>query len=148
MNMVILSGNIGVEPDFRQFEDGRCRVSFSVACDQYNEHGERIETLWLLCCAWNSICERLKRCQSGAKLSGRKINVTGQLLQRTWDSSGQKKTKIFVDVISFELLPWQSPAAPAEREQQRTDAEIIFDGTPLYPSRTRFRRRSTSVPKS
>jgi len=58
MNMVILSGNIGSEPEFSEYADGTRRVSFSVALDQYNKSGEKTDVLWFYCCAWDSVSDR------------------------------------------------------------------------------------------
>jgi single stranded DNA-binding protein len=141
MNMVILSGNIGAEPELTNYDAGNRRVSFSVACDQYTKDGERTETFWILCYAWDSVCDRLLRCRQNTKLAGRKINLSGSLVQSIWadQENGKKQSKLFVNVQMFELLNTtrQQPSRLSDNSEQQSDAERIFDGKPLYSPRQR-----------
>ena len=143
MNMVILSGTIGSEPEFKQYDAGKRRGSFSVALDQYGKGGGKIETFWLACYAWDAVCDRLQRCQKIAKLSGRKINLTGVLTQSNWidTDSGEKKNRIFVNVQMFDLLPSFRNPTVSEQETTLSDAEIIFDGRPAFSQRSRYSRQ-------
>jgi len=148
MNMVILSGNIGAEPEFKHYDSGKQRGSFSVALDQYSKDGEKAETFWLACYAWDSVCDRLHRCQKNTKLSGRKINLAGTLTQSSWTDTetGEKRSRIFVNVQIFDLLPASRTPAPVQSNQGScSDAEIIFDGKPVFATRSRYSRRPAKL---
>ena len=144
MNMVVLSGNIGSEPEFRHYDSGKRRGSFSVALDQYGKEGEKTEAFWLVCYAWDSVCDRLQRCQKSSKLSGRKINLAGTLTQSSWTDTvtGEKKSRVFVNVQMLDLFPASRILALNQPDQEpRSDAEMIFEGKPLFPARKRFTRK-------
>lgn len=147
MNMVHVSGHIGAEPDFFVFENGKRKVSFSVALSEYRKDSERNEALWIPCLAWDEVCDRLLRCQEKAKLSGRRIIVTGSFVQSKWTDqvSGRKQTKLMVKILLFELLsdasqkPYaeQNFSSNVQREAAIVDVEEFFDGKPLYQPRRR-----------
>lgn len=142
MNMVILSGTIGAEPEFKHYDGGKRRVSFSVALDQYSKDGERMDTFWLACCGWDTVCDRLQRCQKNSKLSGRKINLAGTLTQSNWTdvNTGERKNRIFVTVQMFDLLPAVRAPFIQTAAEPRSEAEMIFDGKPMFPDRKRYSR--------
>lgn len=143
MNMLILAGNIGAEPEFKHYDSGKRRASFSVALDQYSKETEEAETFWLACYAWDSVCDRLERCKKHTKLSGRKINLAGTLAQGTWIDSktGEKRSRIFVTIQMFDLLSASRVADVVQPDEARSDAEIIFDGKPVFATRSRYGRR-------
>jgi single-stranded DNA-binding protein len=146
MNMIILSGNIGAEPEFKRYDSGKRRVNFTVALDQYKEN-EKVETFWLTCYAWDSVCDRLQRCQRNSKLCGRKINITGTLTQSSWmdEETGQKKKRMYVNVQIFDLLSFQTVTESQPEKATCSDAEKIFDAKPAFPTRSRYARRQAST---
>lgn len=140
-NLVLFTGNIGAEPEFKTFESGKRKASFSIALDQYTKDGKNAETLWLTCNAWDAVCDLLRKRNENGKLSGRRVNLCGNLIQNSWtdQETGKKFSKIQVNVLLFELLgSYGRPISEAER---------VFDGKPLYPSRRRFYAR-TNIDRS
>lgn len=139
MNMIFLTGNIGAEPEFRRYENGKRQVSFSVALNHCRKNGEPTETIWIQCLAWDSVSDGLSRCNEKMKLSGRKICLIGTFAQRIWtdQASGKKRTKLMVNVLRFDLVCAGihdldlDPAAG----KNSSAVEELFDGKPLFQRR-------------
>jgi len=133
MNTVHLSGNIGAEPEFKIFDSGKRKVSFSVALNQYRANGEHCDTIWIPCQAWDSVYDRIFKCQQKAKLSGRKINITGNFTQSKWtdQTTGKQHSKLMVKIQTFELLPATEHESP--RVASESAAEIVFEGRSMPP---------------
>jgi single-stranded DNA-binding protein len=135
MNAIHISGNIGAEPEFKSFGSGKRKVCFSVALNQYGTNGQRCDTIWIPCQAWDAAYDRILKLQQKSKLSGRRINITGSLSQTKWTdpATGKHLTKLIVKVLAFELiagvqqedLTTRRIEPPAESE---IAAEAIFDG--------------------
>jgi single-stranded DNA-binding protein len=150
MNMVHICGFIGSEPDFRQFDSGKRKVSFSVALNQYSKDSQQSDTIWIPCLAWDAVCDRFLRCREKAKLSGRKINVTGSFVQTKWTDpvSGKRQTRLMVKILLFELLSVASQEPLVEQSlisnTQGTPSpeEVMFEGKPLNQPRQRTSSRS------
>ena len=127
MNTVHICGNIGAEPDFMLFDNGTKKVTFSVALNQFGKDGKQKETIWIPCQAWGPVYDRLLKCKEKAALVGCKINITGTFAQNSWkdQATGQKRTKLLVKVMSFELLPRtkDDPAAAAESNDDEAPAD-------------------------
>lgn len=125
MNTVHICGNIGAEPEFKLFDSGKRKVSLSVALNQYTKGGEQLDTIWIPCQAWDAVYDRLLKCQQRAKLSGRKINITGTFTQSKWtdQTTGKHHSRLMVKIQSFELLSGPQESMPASA----SDAESLFE---------------------
>ena len=105
MNTVHVIGNMGSEPDVKAFPTSGKRVArFSVAINS----GKKDKPTWIPCEMWDQAVERLQKCQAKAKLTGRKIQITGALALNEYtkiegDQHIQMK-KLYVKVHSFELF--------------------------------------------
>lgn len=134
MNAVHISGNIGAEPEFKLFESGKRKTSFSVALNQYGINGQQIDTIWIPCQAWDAVHDRLFKLQQKSKLSGRKINISGSFAQAKWtdQTTGKHQTKLMVKVHAFELIGSTQQELVQEPIESQTEAtttaETIFDG--------------------
>jgi len=146
MNTIHMCGNIGAEPEFKQFASGKRKVSFSVALNQYTREGEQCDTIWIPCQAWDIVYDRLFKCQQRARLSGRKINITGTFTQNKWmdQATGKQHNRLIVKIQSFELLAGiqQESAIVSLRTENSqaespTDAEVVFDGKPVQSANHR-----------
>lgn len=145
MNSVHISGNIGTEPEFRKFDGGKRKVSFSLAMNQYQTNGQQCDPIWIPCQAWDSVCDRLFKCQQKSKLSGRRISITGMLSQTKWtdQTTGKQHARLIIKVQSFEFFGGreqdqvlaQSSAGP--QIESETAAEIVFDGKAVEPGNRR-----------
>ncbi len=109
MNQVNIIGNIGAEPKVTSFQSGKRKATFSVALNSYSKDKEnRPAPTWVHCEMWEATVERLLKCKEKAKLTGRKIQITGSLALNVWsDGEGENQRtmkKLYVKVHSFELL--------------------------------------------
>ncbi|MCC6384947.1 MAG: single-stranded DNA-binding protein [Bacteroidia bacterium] len=101
-NSVRLIGNIGQEPEVKEFEPGKKVARFSLATnEQYtNAKGEKVtETNWHSCVAWNKTAEIIENFLN----KGSEIAVEGRLTSRSY--TGKEGDKKYVtEVVVNELL--------------------------------------------
>lgn len=92
VNKVILVGNLGADPEIRNFQSGDRVVNLSIATSESwkdKATGERKEkTEWHRVVIFNqglvSVCENYLK-------KGAKVYIEGQLETRSWEQDGQKK---------------------------------------------------------
>ena len=101
INKVMLIGNLGKDPETKEFENGKSVTNFSMATsesykDKDGEWQERTE--WHDISAWQSM--------SAQKLSkGDTVYVEGKLTTRSWeDSEGNKRYKTEVNANYIRLV--------------------------------------------
>jgi single-strand DNA-binding protein len=105
VNRVQLTGNLGKDPEIRQFEKGGKKASFSMATrEEYTTRsGEKAQdTQWHFISAWGRVAERIE-----AELKkGSFVSIEGRLTTRNYtDKNGQRKyiTEVVAnDVVSKE----------------------------------------------
>jgi len=117
MNLVVLSGNIGLDPEIKVFESGSKKMQFSLATKEvYAKNGERTErTDWHYIEVWSPndfLVNNLKK--------GTKINVSGKLRNEEYEKDGIKRkiTKIVSSRIEI------TGGYGNTTEQQQSDAEV------------------------
>ena len=109
MNQVNIIGNIGGEPEVKSFQSGKKVARFSVAINSYSkDRNNRPAPTWIPCEMWDGAVERLLKCREKARLTGRKIQITGSLALNVYSSvvGTEQRTmkKLYVKVHTFELL--------------------------------------------
>lgn len=87
-NQVVLIGNIGNHPQITNFENGSKVTRFNLATSQF-KNGEN-KTEWHKLFAWGNVAQFI---ENFAK-KGKKIIVTGRLVNRTYLSREGKLRKI------------------------------------------------------
>ena len=100
INMVIILGNLGADPEVRSTPNGAQVANFRVACtEQWKDgNGQKQErTEWVTCVAWRGLADI-----AGKFLhKGSRVHVIGKLQTRSWDDkqSGAKRyaTEVLVD---------------------------------------------------
>lgn len=100
-NRVQLIGNLGANPEVREFEKGN-KVEFSVATNEvFTRQGEKVEeTTWHRCFAWGKIADLLAKFVK----SGDEVIIDGKLVNRSYeDKNGVKKYVNEVQVFDFVL---------------------------------------------
>lgn len=110
VNRVHLIGTLGKDPEVKEFESGKKRVSFSIATNEYykNDKGDKVEmTEWHNIIAWGRLgdfcAEYLKK--------GKKIALQGKLTSRSYDDKeGVKKYVTEVNAQDVLLLSAKEPA--------------------------------------
>jgi single-strand DNA-binding protein len=101
INLVVVTGRLGKDPEIRSTSSGKSVTSFSLAVDE--GYGDKKSTLWVYCEAWDKTAEAIGRLVT----KGSRVTVQGSLREDSWtDNDGNKKsrTKIVaqkVDIIDF-----------------------------------------------
>lgn len=94
-NNCTFSGNVGRDPQIREFGDGKSVANFSIAIE-----GRKGETLWMAVKVWGkpaSVIAQYVR-------KGSQIIVSGELQQETWEKDGEQKSQLALNCQNFTLL--------------------------------------------
>jgi len=102
-NRVQLMGNLGKDPDVREFDGGKKMARFSVATNERFAYGDgqfKEDTQWHGVVAWGRVAE-----QAAEQLrKGARISLEGRLVHRTYETKdGQKRYVTEVVMNSFEV---------------------------------------------
>jgi single-strand DNA-binding protein len=101
-NSVKLIGNLGMDPEMKEFENGTKLAKFSVATnDSYkNAQGERVDdTQWHNLIAWNKTAELVEKYLE----KGKEIAVEGRLVTRSYEDK-EGGVKYTTEIIVNEFL--------------------------------------------
>ena len=101
-NRVQLIGNLGSDPEIKNFDGGKTKARFSIATtDSYrNKDGERVkETQWHNIIAWGKTAEIIEKYIK----KGDEIAVEGKLTSRSYEDNNGN-TKYITEVVVNELL--------------------------------------------
>lgn len=103
INKVVISGNIGQEPELRSTASGMPVLSFSVAVNdrRKDSSGEWTDYVnWISCTMFGNRAESVSRYLS----KGSKVAIEGKLRWSQWEKDGQKRSKIDVIVDELEFM--------------------------------------------
>ena len=114
-NKVTLIGNLGKDPEIKEFEGGRKLAKFSLATTENykNETGDRIsETSWHNVLAWNGLATIAERYLK----KGNEVAVEGRISYRDWeDKDGVKKYFTEIILSQIHLLRNGTPGVLSEK---------------------------------
>lgn len=102
-NKVILMGNLTRDPELRTTPSGQNVCNFGLAVNRTwrNADGQQQEAVsYIDCVAWGKPGEILAQYLQ----KGRPVLVSGRLEQRSWESEGQKRSKVEVIVEDFNFV--------------------------------------------
>ena len=104
INRVIISGNIGSEPEIRRTLGGMAILSFSVAVNDRRKNPQSGE--WEDYCNWVSCTMFGNRAESLSNYlsKGTKVAIEGKLRWSQWEREGQKRSKLEVIVDELEFM--------------------------------------------
>ncbi len=88
MNKVILTGNLGADPDSRYTPDGKAVTTFDIAVS--DGYGDNQKTYWFKIVSWGKLAET---CANNLK-KGRKVLVEGKLVSRSYETQDGQKRKV------------------------------------------------------
>lgn len=103
MNKVILSGNVGDDPQVRATASGKSVANFSLATNKTwkDQNGDKAQsTQWHKCVCWDKQADLVGQYVK----KGKKLLVVGELTYEKWsDNNGVERTtaKIVVSEIEF-----------------------------------------------
>ena len=101
INVIVLVGNAGRDPELRFFESGSCVCEFTLAINRPPRDGQNQEPLWVSCKAWGKTAQ-----VAGDYVhKGSKVAIVGRLDIEQWTdrSSGEVRSKTLVVVDRLEL---------------------------------------------
>ena len=112
-NRVQLIGNLGRDPELKEFEGGRQRLRFSIATNERFTFGQgqiKDDTQWHQVVAWGKLAQEAAQ----ALKKGASVAIEGRLVHRNYeDKDGQKRYVTEVVMSRFELVDLQRTAAAA-----------------------------------
>lgn len=91
-------GRIGKDIDLRHTQNEKPVCNFNIAVD--NGYGDKKQTHWISCIAWNKTAENIAKFFGKGDL----IGITGKLTTRIWEGQDGKKnyvTEVLVEEFSF-----------------------------------------------
>jgi len=106
-NKVQLIGNVGNDPEIKNFEGGKKLANLVIATKESykNEEGERLEqTQWHRVTAWGKAAEIIEKFVT----KGKEIAVEGKLIHRSYDDKDGEKRYI-TEVVVNDLLLLREP---------------------------------------
>lgn len=141
-NQVILMGNLTRDPEVRQIPSGQSVCTFSLALNRsfkgsdgnWQEAVDYIDVV-----AWGPLGERVAQYVT----KGRPVLVNGRLQSRSWETDGQKRSKVEVNAQDVTFLggrgegseggsgsgytPAASSSAPKKSASKKNDDVAIED---------------------
>lgn len=126
MNLVILSGNLGHDPELRHTNGGTSILTFRVATV------ERIkrDQAWVEHTEWHSVVVWGRRGEALANVleKGSHVTVTGQLRTTEFESrDGSKKRKTEINASDVELGPSRGRSTQRQGDYQESQTEDGFN---------------------
>lgn len=132
LNMVVLQGRVGRDPELKFISSGRAVCSFSVCNTEfyYDDQKTRHErNMWIDVTCWGDLAERIAE-----KLhKGSDVQIVGKLEQQEWQEkgTGQKRSKHVLVAREVRAMAWPDGDAAqqpqqAQRPQRDNDEEVPF----------------------
>gem|GEM_PF-300017 len=102
-NKVNLIGNLGKDPEIKEFDSGKKMAKFPLATSENykNEKGEKhTETTWHNIVLWNGLASVAEKYLT----KGRQVAVEGRIVYREYEKDGDKKWITEVIVSQMQML--------------------------------------------
>jgi single-strand DNA-binding protein len=102
-NTVQLIGNVGNDPEIKNFDGGKKLVNFTLATNESykNDKGEKVEeTQWHRLAAWGKTAEIIEKFVT----KGKEIAIEGKLTHRTYDDKNGERRYITEVIVNDVLL--------------------------------------------
>jgi single-strand DNA-binding protein len=131
MNDLTLSGRLTADPEVRYTQTGKAIAEFTLAVDR--GFGENKKTSFIRCTAWEKTAETIGNTVN----KGRKILVKGEWDQQRWEKDGQKHTKDYCLVRTFEYMDSKKDGESSGSASKPAPTESGYDvgsfGTEVFP---------------
>lgn len=112
MNSIIISGNLGKDPELKQINSDLKVCSFSVAVSK-KVKGEDVTT-WFNVQTWNKLAEISEKYLK----KGSKVLVQGELQIEEYEKDGVKKQAVKINATTMEMLSSKDEAATSAPKAQ------------------------------
>lgn len=130
INTVVISGNLGQDPDLKYTQSGTAICNFSVAVNEYRkdkDSGESTQTThWLRCCAFNRTAEVMAEYLH----KGSKVTISGRLSTRQYEKDGVTHNVVEIIVRDLDLPPKgnngdsQTKSKPPAKKQSNQEPDF------------------------
>jgi len=121
MNLVALIGNATADPELRYTPAGRAVCTFRIAISRAG--GDKADFFDIVC--W----ERQAEIANEFIAKGRRLGVEGRLQHSTWETDGQRRSKVEIVASRLQLLGGKpdlsSGAGPLSEERDLLDADEV-----------------------
>lgn len=121
MNVVVLKGNLTRDPELKYIASGTAVTNFTIAVNRHfkrQDGSKDKETTYVDCEVWDSAAEHLAEyCAKGDP-----ILVQGALKLDTWETDGQKRSRLKVRVNNFDRL-FRSGSGDSSDESTESESE-------------------------
>lgn len=107
MNLVVLVGRLGADPELRYTQSQKAVANFNLAVSKRTQ--DREITTWVRIVAW----EKLAEIASKHLNKGSRVLVNGELQERSWEKDGQKRSVMEVVAHRIEFMD-----PPKQQDQQ------------------------------
>lgn len=123
MNLVFLVGNVGNDPSYREFEDGRGFASFALATDdgpQDSQEGSPKNTDWHRIIVYGKLANK---CQAHLK-KGCRVLVEGAVKTRSWVGEDGERNYI-TEVVAVRLLRLSQKAFEERLDEGSSQLDLL-----------------------
>ena len=103
VNLLILLGHVGKDPEIRYTQGGAKVANFSVATtDRWKDKSGQAQekTTWHRCVAWGGIADVVEQYCPG----GKQVHIQGSIETHSWEKDGEKRSMQQVRVLQLALL--------------------------------------------
>lgn len=127
MNKVILRGNLTRDPELRTVKTGDKTISvvnFTLAVSRYfkkNNGDKDQDTTFIACEAWDTGAETIAK----YLYKGSPLLIEGSLKNESWEQDGQKRSRMKVRILQFEMLG-------GKRNNSESDSESSNEQKPPF----------------
>lgn len=130
INRVSLSGNLTRDIELRTTQSGMAIGTFSVAVNERKKQGDEWVDYpnYIDCKLFGRRAETLAQ----YLMKGTKVAISGRLHQDRWESDGQRRSRIEVNVDEVDIFrPKAQQAPPNPREYSAPEVSVYDDDIPF-----------------
>jgi single-strand DNA-binding protein len=96
LNVVTMIGNVGTEPEQREFESGAKVTKFSIGVSRWNKKDQKDVTDWFDVETFSKLGDYIKK--------GLKVCVNGQMITNVYEKDGNKIKRYYILANTVEIL--------------------------------------------
>lgn len=122
MNLCILKGRLGKDPDLRYTQGGTAVCKFTLAVPDKIDPKNKDKTYWANIVAWGKVAEVISKYLA----KGQEALFVGRLSESTWEKDGVKHRRTEITVESMEFCGSPKERTSKEQEPPWVPADIPF----------------------
>lgn len=128
MNLVVISGRMGQDPEIRTTQNGTPVCNFGIAETVYKK-GQEPTTQWHSVVVWQDQATRLL--DFGYK--GREVTVQGRLQNRAYKESNSQKERLITEIVAtrIDYHGDRKPEGQTSQQQRQPKQQKQHDSVPF-----------------